>query len=175
MEELLRFAESLIGIKYTLWKGGSLSKNIYPFYVNGIPDIEYIKKNGINCAGFINLLRLKSGKDVPGNGDFKGGTFSWFNYFQDKKFLEVFDYRIRYPIGTLLLRKYRSIYDQGHLAVLYELDENNIWLNNKIIHSYYDENNGNGRVGISKLGDSHWCIPEGYYEYIVLPENWILN
>tara|TARA_Y100000816_G_scaffold227267_1_gene172319 strand:+ start:2581 stop:3108 length:528 start_codon:yes stop_codon:yes gene_type:complete len=175
MEELIRFAESLIGIKYTLWQGGSLLKEPHPFYVNEIPDIEYIKQHGINCAGFINLLRLKSGRNVPGNGDFKGGTFSWFNYFQDKKCLEVFDYRKRYPIGSLLLRNYRSIYDQGHLAVLYELDKNNIWLNNKIIHSYYDKNNDNGRVGISKLGYSHCCIPEGYYEYIVLPENWILN
>lgn len=175
MEEMLRFAESLIGIKYTLWQGGDLSKDIYPFYVNEIPSIEYIKQNGINCAGFINLLRLKSGMNVPGSGEFKGGTFSWFNYFQDKNCLEVFDYKVRYPIGTLLLRKYRSVDDQGHLAVLYELDKNKLWVNDKIIHSFYDENNGNGKVGISKLGHSHYCIPEGYYEYIILPENWILK
>ena len=81
IEEILQFAESLIGIKYTLWKGGSLSKNIHPFYVNEIPNIEYIKNNGLNCAGFINLLRLKSGKHVPGSGEFNLVTLSWFNYF----------------------------------------------------------------------------------------------
>lgn len=173
IEEVLTFAESLIGIKYTLWKGGPLSKDIYPFYVNEIPDIEYIKQNGLNCAGFINLLRLKSGKDVPGNGDYKGGTLSWFNYFKEENSLELFDYRKKYPLGTLFLRKYRSIIDQGHLAVLYELDENNVWLNNTIIHSYYDKDEDSGTVGLSILGDSHYSIPEGYYEYIILPENWI--
>ena len=45
IEEIFQFAESLIGIKYTLWEGGSLSKNIHPFYVNKIPNIEYIKNN----------------------------------------------------------------------------------------------------------------------------------
>ena len=175
MKEILKFAESLIDIKYTLWKGGSLSKDIYPFYVNEIPSIEYIKKNGLNCAGFINLLRLKSGKDVPGTGEDRGGTLSWFNYFKDKKCLEVFDYRKNYPVGTLFFRKYRSIMDQGHFAVLYELDKNDLWLNNKIIHSYYDKEEGNGKVGLSVLGYSHYSIPEGYYEYIILPENWMLN
>ena len=61
MEEILTFAKSLIGIKYTLWEGGPLSNTLYPFYVNELPNIEYIKKNGINCAGFINVLRLKAG------------------------------------------------------------------------------------------------------------------
>ena len=60
MEEIIKFAESLIGIKYTLWTGGSLSKEIYPFYVNEIPNIEYIEKNGLNCAGFINCLLYTS-------------------------------------------------------------------------------------------------------------------
>ena len=173
MEEILTFAESLIGVKYTLWKGGPLSKEPYPFYINEIPNIEYIKQNGINCAGFINLLRLKSGKDVPGNGDYRGGTFSWFNHFKEKNCLEVFDYRKRYPLGTLFMREYRSIKDQGHCAVLYELDKNDLWLNNKIIHSYNDENGGT--VGLSVLGHSHYSIPEGYYEYIILPENWLLR
>ena len=173
IEEIFQFAESLIGIKYTLWEGGSLSENIHPFYVNKIPNIEYIKNNGLNCAGFINLLRLKSGKHVPGSGECKGGTLSWFNYFEDKKCLEIFNCRKSYPVGALLLRKYRSVMDQGHLAVLYELDKDNIWFNHKIIHSYYDEEDG-GKVGLSMLGSSHYYIPEGYYEYIILPKNWIL-
>lgn len=174
MEEILTFAKSLIGIKYTLWEGGPLSNTLYPFYVNELPNIEYIKKNGINCAGFINVLRLKVGKDVPGSGDDRGGTLSWFNYFKDKNLLEIFDCRKKYPLGTLFLRKYRSVTDQGHLAVLYELDKNNVWYNNKIIHSYYQEDYG-GRVGFSLLGKSHYYIPEGYYEYIILPENWIID
>ena len=174
VEEILKFAETLIDIKYTLWNGEPLSKNTHPFYVNEIPNMEYIKKNGLNCAGFINLLRLKSGKYVPGIDDYKGGTHSWFNYFKDEKCLEIFDYRKKYPLGTWFLRKYRSITDQGHLSVLYELDKNDFWLNNKIIHSYYDEKENNGKVGLSILGYSHYSIPEGYYEYIILPENWIL-
>ena len=175
MDSIMNFAKSLLGVKYVLWKGESFYENIYPFYVKQIPSLEYIKKNGINCAGFINLLRQKSGLTIPGKEHkYKGGTDSWYKYFEENNKLKTFDYRENYPIGTLFGRKYRGINDQGHLAVLYEIDKDGLWLNNKIIHSYYEKKN-KGKVGITTLGYSHYSKENGYYEYAVLPEDWLFE
>ena len=172
MKELLRYGERFIGVKYTLWTGDEQSTNQtpYPFYIDSIPSIEYAKKYGMNCAGFINILRLRTGKSIPGEGKWRGGTESWYNYLNNNNLLTSFDYRINYPIGTLLVRKYRGVCDQGHVAVIHSKSEDK-YLDDTIIHSY-NESSG-GKVGISSLGYSHYSIPGGFYEYISLPNDWL--
>lgn len=172
MQDLLSYAEKFIDIKYTLWEGDHQTTDQTPhlFYIDYIPDIEYIKKYGMNCVGFINILRQKKGNCIPGEGKWRGGTESWYNYLNNKNLLEPFDYRKSYPIGTLILRNYRSVNDQGHVAVLYK-KSNDKYLDDKIIHSYSD--NCGGKVGITSLGYSHYSIPNGYYEYISLPHDWL--
>jgi len=86
MDNIKKYAKSLVGIKYIWWKSGSTCDPIYPFYVDKKPSRSYIKQNGINCAGFINLLRQKAGFEVPGTGKYRGGTASWFFYLKRKKF-----------------------------------------------------------------------------------------
>ncbi len=164
-------AKSLIGVKYTLWTGDheKTDDKPEPFYINNIPDNEYIKKHGINCAGLINIMRLNSCGNVPGNGNWRGGIESWYNYLKSKEVLKPFDFKQNYPKGTLLLRNYRDSYDQGHAAVI--CDKHDIWLNDNIIHAYNDVSGG--KVGITKLGCSHYIIPEGYYEYAILSEDWL--
>ena len=170
IKEILSFVSKLIGIKYTLWLSGSTMTTLHPFYVDYIPPINYIKKHGINCAGLVNIMRLKNGKNIPGFGIYRGGTGMWDYYLNSKKLLEKFDIEKQYPVGTLFLRRYRNVEDQGHLAVLYGNNGENV-LDGDIIHSYNDEHGG--RVGITKLRDSHYCIADGYYEFICLPENWL--
>lgn len=105
--------------------------------------IEYIKREGINCAGFINLVRLYLGLSVPGvtvrkgkvhKAIFAGGTRAWFNYLSKHKRLEPFDLHTCYPKGTLLIRDYINKNDQGHVAIITTDNAANPW-ENKIAHS----------------------------------------
>ena len=109
----------------------------------------------------------------------RGGTRFWYNYFNNLGKLEVFDYEKYYPLGTLLLRDYKDIIDQGHVAVIcehFKKDSTKVLYGN-IIHAYADKEEG--KVGITDLGSSHFYLTnkdgEGYYEYAILPKNWLNN
>ena len=78
-----------------------------------------------------------------------------------------------YPVGTLLLREYRSVDDQGHVAMVCQ-NEKNDPLFDKIIHSCYTMEPSDGGVTITTLGRSHFAFTEGTYQYVVLPEDWIM-
>ena len=182
IDDILKYAKSLIGVKYTWWKCGSTSEKDHPFYVDKLPTKKYLKENGINCAGLINIMRLYSGGEIPEQYDeyvVRGGTRFWYNYFNTLGKLEVFDYKKYYPLGTLLLRDYKDIVDQGHLAVIYEHFKKDFTkiLYGNIIHAYAD--NEEGKVGITNLGSSHFYLTnkdgEGYYEYAILPKDWLNN
>lgn len=167
IEKILNYAKTLVGAKYTWWKGGELNKHPYPFYLTKQTK-KYIFEHGVNCAGFINLLVLKNGGSIP----HEGGTGAWFHYLKNKKVLEPFDYRKKYELGTLFLRKYRDVNDQGHVAVLYKNQKDDIGsLYGEIIYSA--PVNG---VEIEPLGCNHFCSARnGYYEFVVKPENWLLT
>jgi uncharacterized protein YycO len=60
-----------------------------------------------------------------------------------------------YPEGTLLLRKYRSEEDQGHLAIYMAA--------NSIVHSW------------PETGSCFATIEPHYYEYVCLPEDWMTS
>ena len=173
IDDILKYAKSLMGVKYTWWKCGSTTQKDHPFYVDKLPTKKYLKENGINCAGLINLLRLKVGKEVPGKGNEKGGTVAWLKFLKKKDVLEKFNYTNKYPVGTLFIRKYRNVKDQGHVAVFYSQSEDKMLLHGKIIHAYAYGNKG--KVGLTPLGYSHFSIPEGYYEYAIKPENWLFK
>jgi len=175
IEDILKYAKSLIGLKYTWWKSGSTSMNKHPFYIDDIPTKAYIKKNGICCTGLINIMRQKAGFDVPGSGADKGSTIGWHKYLKNKNVLEKFDDNKNYPIGTLFLRKYRNVKDQGHVAVY--LKKSKIAkkpLYGEIIHAYAEDEDG-GVVGITSFGASHFYFTNGYYEYAILPKDWLLS
>jgi hypothetical protein len=165
----LKFAKSLIGIKYTRWT----KNNEVDFYCDELPSMNKLKIQGINCTGLINVMMLKVGLDIPDGKVVRGGTYFWFNYFKKNKVLEPFDYTKQYPIGTLLIRKYRDEEDQGHVAVFYSKYKKDPTktLYGTIIHAYDDD--GKGQVGLTQLGYSHFHDGIGYYEYIVLPKNWL--
>ena len=173
VSDILKYAESLIGIKYTAWRGGSTNVSPHPFYLDEIPSYSYLQEYGVNCAGFVNLLRHKAGKVVPGDGKHKGGTSEWYLYLKNEGVLSEFDYRKNYPIGTLFLRNYRDTDDQGHLAVLfskYQQDESKV-LNGKIIHSCVGR--VNSQVRLDNLGRSHFYHSNEYYEYAITPDKWL--
>ena len=171
INDIIIYAESLIGIKYVRWEKGKECN----FHCDVIPSLDELKNDGVNCASFINVLILYSGKKIPHHRNiFRGGTLFWTVFFQDKKVLENFDYTKKYPLGTLFIRNFRDEKDQGHIAMLsdYYTKEPSKILYSNIIHAYYYKNFYG--IGKTKLGISHFSNNDdkGYYEYAVLPENW---
>lgn len=174
MEKICEYAKSLFGIKYSQWIEGSTTNKSHPFYVNGPQPLQYMIDNGMCCAGLINLLVHVSGThEVPGEGEYKGGTYEWFRVMKEKKVMEPFDMNKSYPVGTLLLRNYRDVNDQGHVAMIYSKQKNHP-LFDKIIDSSYSLTPEDGCVKVHTLGHSHFMFEDGMYEGVVYPENWIL-
>tara|TARA_B100000401_G_scaffold378779_1_gene279861 strand:- start:5208 stop:5768 length:561 start_codon:yes stop_codon:yes gene_type:complete len=171
IDDVISFAESLIGIKYVKWEQGK----DYNFHCDEIPSLEMLKMEGVCCSSFINILMLYSGKIIPENRNImRGGTLYWAVFFRDNNVLEKFDYTKKYPLGTIFLRNFYNETDQGHMAMLtdYNKDEPDKILYSKIIHAYIYNNHC--AVGKTSLGVSHFSSDDdtGYYEYAVLPQKW---
>ena len=161
--QVIEFARQLLDIPYIWWTGNETEEDDM-FYCNSIPSIDTMKTKGINCAGFINLLMLYSGKTIPISEDPdipRGGTGFWFIEFTKQNVLHEKEDSKIYPIGTLLFRSYKNIEDQGHFAVV--IGEN------KIIHAYADDDLG--KVGITDMVNSF--APLDYYEYVIYPNDWL--
>ena len=178
VNDLLKFAKKLVGIKYTWWTGHEKKEDDF-FYVNCIPKFKTLQNRGIGCTGLINILRQSVGKPIPpSNSLFRGGTVFWYKYLKSKKLLKPFDYTKNYPLGTLFLRKYRNIDDQGHVAIYYKKNKKDPTklLYGEIIHAYADDKHpAGGQVGTTILGYSHFYGGgrTGYYEYVITPTNWL--
>lgn len=177
MQDLRTYIESLVNTKYQWWTEGPTSSDA-PFYAeNGPPPpLHEIKTKGLNCAGFVNLLRRYQGLEVPGvKEEFwnAGGTYIWFRYLDKRNLLKPFEISKLYPPGTLLIRDYVSVFDQGHLAISMGM--------NRIAHCYPDDPNPVAEilvepgVLIEPLNLSiNWGF-HGYYSHTVAPEDWIFK
>jgi len=148
-------------------------------------NLKKIKKDGVNCAGFINLVRLYNGLSVPGVKEkhkYAGGTRWWFNYLKKNNWLEPFIFTKKYPVGTLLIRDYKGLNDQGHVAIIYTDDAEYPW-ENLIVHSNPEEPYPKVfpkepvKYGISTkmLATSHYSHEYPYYTHAVLPEFWLIK
>ena len=148
------------------------------------PELNFIKKKGLNCVGLANLVRRFMGLQVPGKvtgqklsaitKKWPGSTDAWFEYLKNKRRLEKIDFNKVYPKGTLLLQDYNPK-DQGHVAFTINSSKKGL-LETKIIHSVNDKDKDTGKiykqVTIEKVKD--------YYNYkrhthICLPQNWLLK
>lgn len=151
---MLSYAKSFLGIPYRWWNPNvSCCENTGPFWAaegTEVP-LEEVVRGHVNCAGLLNLLCRKFGIEIPGSTSrhfYAGGTVSWWSYFEERQMLEPFDSTKEYPVGTILLRKYRSEEDQGHIAIVCE--------SFKIIHAWPD-------TGVA-IAD----IQPDYYENVVI-------
>lgn len=129
LEATFNFTNKLLDIPYEWWNPEeSMISDDGPFWAfnKECPNIERIKT--ANCAGLINLIRRFNNLEIPGvkdNNFYSGGTYVWSQYLD--KYKNKFDNKCIYKPGTLLLRDYRDINDQGHLAVVFD--------NENILHS----------------------------------------
>lgn len=174
LRKALAYAETLVGTKYDPWKNGQDTRATEaPFWVAGatLPSAAYVKKRSCVCAGLINLMHRHAGLAVPGaekkGYKYAGGTWIWFNTLKKKGVLEPFDIRRDYPVGTLLLRNYANVKDQGHVAVIYEKSRKGV-LFSKLLHCYF---NAGVRID-DTVGKSHFWDKDGYYTHTCAPEDW---
>lgn len=165
---------------------------------------EYIKENDkcIVCTGLINLMRRYNGLTIPGLNEnlpdtykelgksYPGGTSIWFIYLNENNRLQKLDTTKSYPKGTLLIAQYQNDHiNQGHVAVVVNdvNDVNNVnnvntIMDQQIIHSFatepYAESfnlKNHGSTEIEQFCKSHNWVKGGYYEFVSLPEEWIVK
>lgn len=162
-KETLEFANQLRlrAIPYEWWDPGHcMITNDGPFwsYHDPVPSMDRI--HSCNCAGLINLMRRWNNLEIPGvqaHDYYSGGTRLWCLYVESVR--EVFDPNRSYDTGTLFLRDFRDINDQGHLAVQYD--------ENMIIHS---------RAGKGICMESIALVYGVFsFEYTVAYDEWMRN
>lgn len=207
INDVLDYAKTLLGIPYRWHEEGNDFLEEDKFWAQNEPAPsakQIIKKNkSIVCTGLINLMRRYNGLSIPGlNGNitgkyqeyytkYPGGTGAWFLYLYQKKRLEKIDLNKHYPNGTLLLARFKNTEtDQGHVAVVCDIDCKNIKsrkpLNDQlIIHAapsikYKNKNTliNHGSVFIESfhvLNDKEKKKKKSYYTYVCLPKNWLLK
>lgn len=155
---MLSYAKTLIGIPYRWWNPAvSCSDTDGPFYAveGGEVPLEVIQRGHLNCAGLVNVLCRKFGKEIPGAKErdfYAGGTGLWWKYFEQQGVLETFDPAADYPVGSLLLRPYATEEDQGHLA---------IWIGGKtILHSWPE-----GGVILQEVDPTYYkAVVKGFFK-----------
>lgn len=176
IDAAIAYGTSLVGVPYAWWiphpdiKLMSISYVGSPFYRDKKKDMEYsndyIMQHGINCAGILNLMAQKIGVEPL------GGVIMWTG--MNTSNLEIFNSSNTavYTKGTLLLREYKSIDDQGHIAIVVD--------NGMILHAYPNSSEptedlvGPGVV-IEPISTSlKWSTDSTpFYDYVLKPEHWI--
>ena len=177
ISKALDFGISLIGTPYGYWEGGECQKGAPMFAQNGVvPDKNDIVS--LNCAGLCNVILRSIGKELPISLTYNsmGGTEAYFEYYVDKS--KDFSICEIYPKGTLLIRKFRDVDDQGHVAILLE----NKGKMSKVLQSHVDGEFHKsvlpGVNAIYTLEESQDAFTDENgngccYEKIVLPEDWL--
>ncbi len=173
----LEYGIKLIGTPYDYWRGGENQKEAPMFAQNG-PVPHQLDVTSLNCAGLCNLMLRSIGKELPYSNKTNtvGGTEAYFEYYKEKSY--EFSINNVYPIGTLLMRDYRDINDQGHVAVLLDDKGKQALVLQSHVEGEYLTSTKPGVNAMYTLADSHMSFTdeEGkgcYYERVVLPEDWL--
>jgi hypothetical protein len=116
------------------------------------------------------------GKELPASVNTTGATKAYFEYYKNKSY--EFCINNTYPMGTLLMRDYRDINDQGHVAVVLETRGKKSLVLQSHVEGEYWESTSLGVNAISTLEESNKSFQDAqgngcYYERIVLPEDWL--
>lgn len=196
----LIYAKTLIGIPYRWYRTGDVLDCDDKFWAcneNSV-DTAYIRKNDkcIVCTGLTNLMRRYMNLTIPGLNEnipdeykelgksYPGGTSIWFIYLKENNRLHKLDTTKSYPKGTLLLAPYiNDEIDQGHVGVVFDnvTSVHHTIMDQRIIHSFATVSYVNsfhmknhGSTEIEPFSKSHNWVKNGYYQYVSLPENWLL-
>jgi hypothetical protein len=172
MNDTIRtYVDELVGAPYVWWREGmSTLGDHQPFWAQDAPPppAAHVRANGCNCAGFINLLCRLTGRALPGVAEgnpYAAGTYVWAEHLWPV--LEPFDPSAEVAAGTLLLRRYRSPEDQGHVAVIWSSGP---VIEQRLAHSYIAD----GVAINDTVAETHYGWADtGYYEYMCRPNHWL--
>lgn len=142
IDDALAYARTLVGARYRWYLSGPILENDQ-FYACNEPyipaEIILDPANDLSlvCTGLINLMRRFVRQPIPGTPAlpllddipgydlahdatlYPGTTGIWFHYLRQQDWLEDPDYDMEYPVGTLLIKCFESVYgDQGHVAII---------------------------------------------------------
>lgn len=112
----IAYGLTFLGAPYTAWLNGPLLENSAPAWAgNGpLPESEQIMREGMFCAGLLNLMLRKVGGSVPEYESWNGGTVAYEIRYKDIMVPFSLDHVKR---GDILFRCYSNVVDQGHIAV----------------------------------------------------------
>tara|TARA_B110000483_G_scaffold215765_1_gene266717 strand:+ start:398 stop:973 length:576 start_codon:yes stop_codon:yes gene_type:complete len=173
----LEYGIKLIGIPYDYWSGDENQKDEPMFAQNGkVP--HQLDITSANCAGLCNLMLRSVDKELPYSNKTQtiGGTDAYFEYYKDKSY--DFSLENTYPMGTLLMRDYRDINDQGHVAVLLDTKGKDSLVLQSHVEGEFHKSTKPGVNAMYSLEESHKAFTDGdgngcYYERVVLPDDWL--
>lgn len=173
----LEYGVKLIGTPYDYWKGGENQKGAPMFAENG-PLPHRLNVVSLNCAGLCNLMLRSLEKTLPFSKKTKtlGGTESYFEFYKNKSYKFCMDNI--YPRGTLLMRDYKDLNDQGHVAVLLEdIGKESLVLQSHVEGEYFKSiKPGVNAMYTLEESNKFFKNADGtgcYYEKVVLPEDWL--
>jgi hypothetical protein len=155
----LAYGEAMHGTAYGWWFGGPLPEGEPMFTASG-PAPDPADVWSVNCSGLTNLLLRSIGSEPV------GGTAAYYAYYYDVS--EWFDRAAAYPPGTLLIRDYYDVYDQGHVAVVdgtgmvLQSFANCYGCTDPGVNNWYTVAESNAYDGWSD-----------FYQLAVRPENWL--
>lgn len=176
IDEAREYIDKIIGTRYTWWKSGPVPDRGPAWARNGVPPSPAeVRKEGCFCAGVPTLARRAVGLPVPtlGNQLYDGGICAYFGSANDaaavfprRGYFDVHDRARPFDLQeakrrpwTLIGRKFRDAYDQGHAAIVLP--------GGKVLQSY-PAARVNDEVTLER---SH---AGGYYEVMVFPKDWSL-
>lgn len=162
LEKALAYGDSLIGTPYGWWLGGAIPQGAPMFASNTAPP-DPTEVASANCAGLTNLMMRAAGVRIPQHPDaMAGGTLAYELMYEEVAM--PFDASVDYPTGTLIGRRFRDVNDQGHLAVVLDGD--------LVLQSFAWEMGGS-EPGVNATYTVVESDGDGFYEYAVLPEDWL--
>ena len=175
IDEAKAYLDEIIGTRYEWWKSGPVPDRGPAWAKNGPPPTPAeVRREGCFCAGVPTLARRAVGLPVPTKGDerYDGGICAYFGsapsadpifprqgYFEAHGRTRRFDLEGAKRPWTLIGRRFRDAYDQGHVAIVLP--------NGKILQSYA----AGGVTDDVSLERSH---AGDYYEVMVFAEDWLL-
>lgn len=170
---MFNFINLLLNVKYKWWYENDPIDENGPFYYKNdvVPNLEYIKENGINCAGFINLVARHLKTELP---ILNGGTDGWFDKMRSEDKLSVININKAYPRGTLLLRDYTDVDNQGHVAIKWD---DKPLKDSQIVHAY-SKNCMNRELNEPGVSIEDFNISNNWYDngtYTHVATHWFLK
>lgn len=156
INDIINYGLSLRGIEYGDW-GGNEPEIGEPMWATDEPSPPKDEIRKCNCAGLVNLMLRHAGIKIPYlNSTGRGGTMAYYYYYQSVS--KPFDINQLYPEGTLFIRNFRNIHDQGHVAILLS--------NRNVLQSIPSE-------GINSNYTLEKSYDDNNYECAVLPQDWL--